>query len=188
MNAAAGHDGGYQRSSLAGPAVITLITGDNQHPEVRRAAEAHAREHGCVLILFASDVASWWSEPMPNQWASDGEGDRFGDRLGPEDLEVLGQSAIADQIREGRRAGVRASAWLPKDHGVEALAAYAVAQGAHLVLVSESLDSIDELRPLLAATEGVDGVPRPAIELHVVALADAGMPPSDTSDPGAKVS
>jgi hypothetical protein len=77
---------------------------------------------------------------------------------------------------------------LPKDHGVEALAAYAVAQDAHLVLVSESLDSIDELRPLLAATEGVDGVPRPAIELHVVALADAGMPPSDTSDPGAKVS
>src|SRR5665811_1683724 len=144
---AGAHAGGHPHRSLAGPSVVTLITGDDQYPEVRRAAEAHAHEHGCMLILFATDVASWWSEPMPNQWASEGEGDRFGDRLGPEDLEILGQSAIAGQVREGPGAGIRVSAWLPKDHGAEALAAYAIAQDAHLVFVSESLDSIDALRP-----------------------------------------
>lgn len=137
-----------------------------------------------MLILFAADVASSWSEPMPNQWASEGEGDRFGDRLNPEDLEFLGRSAIAAQVRESRRAGVRASAWLPKDKGIEALAAYASVQGAHIVFVPESLDSIDELRPLLASA-GSGGDPgRPAIETHAVGPPDSAMPPPATGDPG----
>jgi hypothetical protein len=188
MTAADGHGGSGPHGTLAGPAIVVHVTTDDQHPEVRHAAQAHAREHGCMLILFAGDVASWLSEPMPNQWASEGEGDRFGDRLGPEDLDVLGQSAIAGQVREGRAAGIRASAWLPKDHGIEALAAYAVTQDAHLVFVPESLPSIEALRALLAATEGAEGSPRPAIELHVVALPVAETPPSETGDPGAEVS
>jgi hypothetical protein len=137
-----------------------------------------------MLILFAADVASSWSEPMPNQWASEGEGDRFGDRLNPEDLEFLGRSAIAAQVRESRRAGVRASAWLPKDKGIEALAEYATVQRAHIVFVPESLDSIDELRPLLASAGSGGDTTRPAIETHAVGPPDSAMPPPATGDPG----
>jgi len=60
-----GPERGHARQSLAGPAVVAHITEDDQHPEVRHAAEVHAREHGCMLLLFAADVASAWSEPMP---------------------------------------------------------------------------------------------------------------------------
>jgi hypothetical protein len=179
---------GRPRRSLAGPAVVAHTTEDDQHAEVRHAAEVHAQAHGCMLILFAADVASWWSEPMPNQWASEGEGDRFGDRLSPEDLEFLGRSAIAGQVREGRRAGVRASAWLPKDKGIEALAEYAFAQTAHVVFVPESLDSIDELRRRLASAEGASETARPAIELHVVRVPESATPPSASGEPGSEPS
>jgi hypothetical protein len=179
---------GRRRTSLAGPAVVAYTTEDDQHPEVRHAAEVHARAHRCMLILYAADVASLWSEPMPNQWASEGEAERFGDRLSPKDLEFLGRSAIARQVREGRRARVMASAWLPKDKGIEALAAYAVAQGAHIVFVPESLASIDELRPLLAAAGGAGETARPAVELQVVRLADSAKPSSAPGDPGSETS
>ena len=95
-----GPERSHPHQGLAGIAVVAHVTEDDQHPEVRQAAEVHAREHGCMLILFAADVASSWSEPMPNQWASEGEGDRFGDRLSHEDLEFLGQI-------DHRRAGPR---------------------------------------------------------------------------------
>src|SRR5664280_2916568 len=183
-----GPEPGHPRQSLAGIAVVAHTTEDDQHPEVRHAAEVHAQAHGCMLILFAADVASWWSEPMPNQWASEGEGDRFGDRLNPEDLEFLGRSAIAGQVRESRRAGVRASAWLPKDKGIEALAEYASVQGAHIVFVPESLDSIDELRPLLASAGSAGDTARPAIEIHVVGPPDSAMPPPATGEPGSEPS
>jgi hypothetical protein len=168
----------HRRRSLDGPAVVAYTTEDGQHAEVRREAEVHARAHGCMLILFAADVASLWSEPMPNQWGSDREAERFGDRLGPEDLEALGRQAIAGQVREGRRAGVKASAWLPKDTGIKALSEYAFGQGAHVVFVPTSLDSIDELRPLLASAGGAGETARQAIELHVVPLPDLSESPS----------
>src|SRR5664280_1231421 len=179
-----GPEPGHPRQSLAGIAVVAHTTEDDQHPEVRHAAEVHAREHGCMLILFAADVASSWSEPMPNQWASEGEGDRFGDRLSPEDLELLGRSAIAGQVREVVARGGRASAWLPKDKGIEALAEYASAQRAHIVFVPESLDSMDQLRPLLASAGSAGDTARPAIEIHVVGPPDSAMPPPATGDPG----
>ena len=140
----------HRRRSLTGPAVVAYTTEADEFAEVRRAADDHAIAHGCVVVLYAADVASWWSEPMPNQWGSEGEGDRFGDRLSPSDLDALGRSAVAEQVRDSRRAGAKASAWLPKDKGVGALAGYASAQGAHIVFVPGSLDSIDELRALLA--------------------------------------
>lgn len=161
---------GRRRPSLDGPAVVAYTTEDDQYAEVRHAAEVHAKAHGCTLILYAADVASLWSEPMPNQWDSEGEAEQFGDRLSPEDLDFLGRSAIAGQVREGRREGVMASASLPKDKGIEALAEYASAQGAHIVFVPESLASIDELRPLLAAAEGARETARPAVELQEVRL------------------
>jgi hypothetical protein len=140
-----------RRRNLDGPAVVAHITEDDQHAEVRHAAEVHAKAHGCVLILYAADAASLWADPMPNEWDSDGELERFGDRLSPEDLDFLGRSAIAGQVREGQGSGAKSSAWLPKDKGIEALAVYAAAQRAHLIFVPASLDSIDALGRLLAA-------------------------------------
>ena len=147
---------------------MAYTTENDGYADVRRAAEVHAKAHGCIVILFAADVASWWSEPMPNQWASEGEGDRFGDRLSPKDLEALGRSAIAKQVRASRRAGAKASAWPPKDKGVGALADYAAAEDAHIVFVPESLDSIDELREHIAAAGDASDAAHPAVELQVV--------------------
>jgi hypothetical protein len=150
-----------RRRTLDGPAVVAQTTEDDQHGEVRHAAGAHAMSHGCVLILYASVAPSLFADPMPNEWDSDGEVERFGDRLNPEDLAFLGRSGIAGQVREAHRSGATASAWLPKDKEVEALAEYARQQEAHAVFVPESLESINELRSLLAS--GEQG--RAAIEL-----------------------
>jgi hypothetical protein len=177
----AAHD---RRPDPGGAAVIAYCTEDDQHAEVRHTAEVHAKAHGCLLILFAADVASLWSEPMPNQWASEGEGERFGDHLSANDLETLGRSAIAGQVREGRRAGARASAWLPKDKGIKALAEYALAEGAHIVFVPESLDSIDELGPLLTAAGDARETARPAVDLQVVRQPDSVKPSSAEGAPG----
>jgi hypothetical protein len=176
-----GPSAAHRRRSLAGPAVVAHTTEDDLHAEVRQAAEAHAKAHRCVLILYAADVASWLSEPMPNQWASEGEADRFGDRLSPKDLDVLGRSSIAGQVRKGRHAGAKTAAWLPKDKGAAALAEYASAQGAHIVFVPESMDALDELRPLLVASEDALGAlpgPRGAIELQVVSSPASATPES----------
>lgn len=176
------------RPSLDGPAVVAYATEDDQYAEVRHAAEVHAKVHGCTLILYAADVGCLLWEPMPNQLDSEGEAEQFGDRLSPEDLDVLGRSAIAGQVREGRREGVMASAWLPKDKGIEALAEYASAQGAHIVFVPESLASIDQLRPLLAAAEDARETARPAVELQVVRPPDSAMPLSASGDLGSEPS
>lgn len=164
--------------------MVAYTTEDDQHAEVRRAAQVHATGHDCVLILYAGDVASTWSEPMPNQWDSEGEAERFGDRLSPKDLEFLGRSAIARQVRESHDAGAKASAWLPKDKGIEALAMYASAQDAHIVFVSESLDSIDELRHLLAGVRGADETARLGVELHVVRLPHPAKDSSPSNETG----
>ncbi len=178
---------GHRRPSLDGPAVIAYVAEDDQYAEVRHAAEVHAKVHGCTLILYAADVASILWDPMPNQWDSEGEAEQFGDRLSPEDLDFLGRSAIAGQVREGRRDGVIASAWLPKDKGIVAFAEYAAAQGAHVIFVPESLASIDELRALLA-TGSARETARPAVKLQVVRPPDSAMPSSASGDPGSEPS
>ncbi len=160
--------------SLAGDSsVLAYTTEDDQHAAVRLAAVTHAREHGCAVILYAADAASAFEEPMPNQWASEGEDKRFGDRLTTADLEFLGRQPIADQVREAEAGGVDAFGWLPKDHGPKALAEYARQQGVHRVFLPEALEAIDELSALLAAEpDAVEAVERPGIDVERVALAD----------------
>jgi hypothetical protein len=129
---------------IAGPAVVAYTTEADEYRPVRRAALTHAREHGCVLILYAADAAGFMSEPMPNAIDAEGAEDRFGDRLGLADLEYLGRSAIASQVAEERAAGARAAAWLPKGHGVQALVEYAVSVSAHRLFLPEALGPYDE--------------------------------------------
>jgi hypothetical protein len=148
--------------------VVAYVTGDDAHVDVRRAAQEHAQAHGCAVILYVADAASWLSEPMPNQWGSEGEGDRFGSRLGPEDLEALGRSDVRAQVIEGRKSHVPVFAWLPKDHGAGALARYAGEQGAHLIFVPSELESIDELSSLVAGATASEELGRPGIEVRAV--------------------
>jgi hypothetical protein len=149
--------------------VLAYTTRDDEHAAVRLAAVQHARDHGCALILYAADAASAWSEPLPNQWGSEGEDKRFGDRLNPKDLEFLGQQPIADQVREAQAGGVEAFGWLPKDHGPRALAEYARTQGAHRVFLPMELETIDEVSSLLAGEpDAEDEVARKGIDVEQV--------------------
>ena len=109
-----------------------------------------------------------WSEPMPNQWSSDGEGDRFGSRLGPDDLDRLGRSDVASQVSAGRASGIPTFAWLPKDHGAGALAEYAREQGADVIFVPDKLEWIDELSSVLAGSTKGQDVSVPGIEVRTV--------------------
>jgi hypothetical protein len=153
-----------------GSTVIAYTTEDDRYAAVRLAAVQHARDHQCIVILYAADAASAFEEPLPNQWASEGEDKRFGDRLSTKDLEFLGRQHIADQVREAQAGGVEAFGWLPKDHGPQALADYARQQGAHRVFVADELEAIDEISGLLAgeadAVEEIDR--RPGIEVERV--------------------
>jgi hypothetical protein len=133
-----------QRGSLPG-VVIAYTTADDQYAKVRLDAILHARDHGCGVILYSADAASTLSEPMPNQWGSEGEGSGLSDRLSPQDLEFLGRGELAIQVREAEAGGVTAFGWLPKDRGPKALIEYAIAQGAHRVFVPIDLESIDAL-------------------------------------------
>ncbi|MEO6207200.1 MAG: hypothetical protein ABIP77_04525 [Candidatus Limnocylindrales bacterium] len=163
-----GIQAGGRRDDIAGPAVLAYTTEDDGHRPIREAAQAHALEHGCVVILFAADAAGFLSEPMPNAIDAEGAGNRFGDRLGLADLEYLGRAAVASQVVEGRSAGARVAAWLPKDHGVRALAEYAHAEGAHIVFLPEQLASHDELGALLKGLKTSPGVAPSDIEIRVV--------------------
>jgi hypothetical protein len=147
---------------------VAYVTEVDGHADVRRAAEGHARTHGCPLILFVADAASLWSEPLPNQWASEGERDRFGSRLGPDDLEVLGRAEVGRQVAAGRGSGVETYAWLPKDHGPGALTDYARGQGAHIIFVPDALEGIDELSSLLSGETAGKELDVPGIELRPV--------------------
>jgi hypothetical protein len=153
---------------LGGPAVIAYVTEDDAHAEVRQAAAAHAREHGCVVILYDAEAPSTWSEPMPNQWGSEGEADRFGNRLTADDLEFLGRGGLARQVRQ-TEAGIRVGAWLPKAHGPGALADYAIEQGAHTVFVPADLQVTDELSSKLAGEpSSTTELRKPGIKLEIV--------------------
>jgi hypothetical protein len=155
-----------------GPVVVAHTTGDDRYPAVRLAAVRHAREHGCTVILYDAEAASAFSDPMPNQWASEGEADDLGDRLGLRQLELLGREPLATQVREARAGGVDAFGWLPKDHGPRPLADYAISQAAHRVFVPEELEQVGELGALLQRGSGAaEKLPGPGIDLELVPAA-----------------
>ena len=153
---------------IVGPVVIAYTTEDDAHFVVRQAAEAHAREHGCVLVLYAADSAGFMSEPLPNALDGEGAGDRFRDRLGLADLEYLGRSGLARQVVASREAGAHACAWLPKDHGTAALAAYASGQDAHIVFLPAHLAVYDEISALLSGVKSSTDLEQSGIEIRVV--------------------
>jgi len=157
-----------QREDISGPSVIAYTTEGEGQREVRRAAQEHAREHGCVLLLYTADAGGILSDPLPNAIDAEGTEQEFGDRLGLADLEYLGRSDVAKQVVESRAAGARAAAWLPKDRGMAALAEYASEQDAHIVFLPSRLPIADELTGLLGGGKDTAELKRAGIQVQAV--------------------
>jgi len=128
--------------------IVAVTADDDTHATVRKRAAEVARDVGSTVILWAVDASvSPLESPLPTNWSGDGETERFGDRLGPNDLLASGHEALARQVGELRNNGVDAWAWLPGTADAMHLATYATEQGASLVLLSnEDRDLIADLR------------------------------------------
>ena len=117
--------------------IIAVTTEDDSHRSVIDRAAGLASESKATLILYDLDADMGPLEsPLPIAWSGDGEEEQFGDRLAPNDLEAAGRSALADQVRVVRAAGVEAFGWLPEKADADSLVQYARDQAADLVLVS----------------------------------------------------
>ena len=119
--------------------VMVAFVGEDEDL-VTEAAVDLARANRARLIFYDRDAASAFADPMPNQWASSGERDQYGDRLTDDELVRLGREPLARKVADARRHGVDAWGWLPERHGTDTMVEYARAQGADLVLLPQDLD------------------------------------------------
>jgi hypothetical protein len=141
--------------------MIVAVTGHEQprQPLLER-AESLARDTGATVILFDRDAdLGPLMSALPTAWSADGDEDEFGDRLDPEELETVGQAALAEQVRSLRAAGIKAFGWLPSKADAKSLAEYASKQGADTILISaEDKDLVD----------GLESMSDPPIPLEIV--------------------
>lgn len=140
---------------------IVAVTGhDKPRRPLLERAESLARETGATVILFDRDAdLGPLMSALPTAWSADGDEDEFGDRLDSEELETVGQAALAEQVRSLRAAGIDAFGWLPPKADAKSLAEYASKRGADTVLISaEDKDLV----------EGLESISDPAIPLEVV--------------------
>jgi nucleotide-binding universal stress UspA family protein len=114
--------------------LVAYVSEDDELDHVRDAAVALGRRDGARVILYDRDSASAFSDPMPNQWASQAEGAQFGDPLSDQELVKLGREPFARKVAAAREAGVAS------DHGTDAVVAYARDHGADLILLPDDLE------------------------------------------------
>lgn len=120
--------------------LVAFVSEDDELDHVRDAALHVARDNHARVILYDRDAASVFSDPMPNQWASQAEGDQYGDPLSDQELVKLGREPIAGKVAAARQDGVDAWGWLASDHGTDAMVDYARGHGADLLLLPAELD------------------------------------------------
>jgi hypothetical protein len=120
--------------------LVAFVSEDDELDHVSDAAVRVARRNHARVILYDRDAASVFSDPMPNQWASQAEGDQFGDPLSDQELVRLGREPIARKVAAARQDGVDAWGWLANDHGTDAMVDYARGHGADLLLLPAELD------------------------------------------------
>lgn len=120
--------------------LVAYVSEDDELDHVRDAAVALGRRDGAKVILYDRDSASAFTDPMPNQWASQAEGAQFGDPLSDQELVKLGREPFARKVAAAREAGVDAWGWLASDHGTDAVVAYARDHGADLILLPADLE------------------------------------------------
>jgi nucleotide-binding universal stress UspA family protein len=119
--------------------LVAFVGEDHDLDYVTDAAVELARRNRARLILYDRDAASAFADPLPNQWASSGEREQYGDPLSGDDLVRLGREPLARKVMAARRAGVDAWGWLPEHHGTDTMVDYARGRGADLVLLPDDL-------------------------------------------------
>jgi hypothetical protein len=120
--------------------LVAFVGEDEELDHVADAAVELGRRHGARVILYDRDAASLFADPMPNRWASQEEGDQFGDPLSDQELVKLGREPFARKVAAARAAGVDAWGWLAADHGTDKAVEYAREHGADLLLLPDGLD------------------------------------------------
>jgi hypothetical protein len=120
--------------------VVAFVGEDDALDHVAAAAARIARASGARVILYDRDAASLFSDPLPNEWASEAEGAQFGDPLSDQDLVRLGREPLARKVAAARQDGVDAWAWLASGHGTDKAVDYAREHGADLLLLPQDLD------------------------------------------------
>jgi hypothetical protein len=134
------------RSAEPPRTVIAVTTEDDRYKAAREEAMQHARDAHATLILYDLDAGrSPLESPLPTEWDSEGEEEAVGDRLGPEELDASGRSAIADQVRRARADGLDAWGWLPAADDRETLVTYATKQPGPLVVVPDAETDLAEI-------------------------------------------
>ena len=130
--------------------IVAVTSHDNPRQHLLEQAESLGRDAGATVILFDRDAdLGPLMSALPTAWSADGDEDEFGDRLDPEDLETVGQAALAEQVRGLLGAGIQAFGWLPPKADAKSLAEYASQQGADTVLISaEDKDLVDGLQSM----------------------------------------
>jgi nucleotide-binding universal stress UspA family protein len=126
--------------AVAGARLLVAYVSEDEALDHVRDAALEVGRGGARVILYDRDSASAFSDPMPNQWASQAEGAQFGDPLSDQDLVKLGREPFARKVAAAREAGVDAWGWLASDHGTDALVAYAREHGADLILLPADLE------------------------------------------------
>ncbi len=141
---------------------IVAVTGhEKPRQHLLERAESLGRDAGATVILFDRDAdLGPLVSALPTAWSGEGDEDAFGDRLDPDDLETVGQAALAEQVRGLRAAGIEAFGWLPPKADAKSLAEYATKQGASTVLVSaEDTDIVDGLQSMSDSPVQLEVVP-----------------------------
>jgi hypothetical protein len=120
--------------------VIVAWAGEGDElAHVERAALELAKANGARVILYDHETASTFSDPVPNEWASEGEERLFGDPLSGEQLVKLGVEAMARKVTAARADGIDAWGWLATGHGTDELVEYGRKHGADLLLLPAEL-------------------------------------------------
>ncbi len=121
--------------------IIAYISEDDRYQAVLHAAEETAKAANARLILFDSDAASHFSEPLPSNWSGQGSRELFdSDTLGADELDRAGRHAMAEKVRHARSLGIQAFGWLPNSKDANAIAEYADREQADLIMLPSDLD------------------------------------------------
>jgi len=155
--------------------LVAYVSEDDELDHVRDAA-LEIGKGGAKVILYDRDSASAFSDPMPNQWASQAEGAQFHDPLSDQELVKLGREPFAGKVAAAREAGVDAWGWLASDHGTDALVAYARDHGADLILLPADLKDpgLSERLKGETVSKAVEEAEESAASLAVVLVAPDG--------------
>jgi len=140
------------RTRPEGGAVLAVTSDDDRFRATRVEAVRIAAGDGSRLILYDWDAASVLGDPLPSSWSADGTDSDVPSELDEQALEAAGRSAIAQQVRDARRAGVDATAWLPSDPGPDAMVRWAREHGATTIVVPDDLDERGKLETVATGT------------------------------------